>query len=361
MAANNYWMKLWFDILRDPKMGMLPDRLWRRVIELFLLAGQQGEDGLLPDVPTIAWQLNKSVQAINTDLQKIAEVGIIQETGDGRWIVVNFKKRNEPISNSERAKDFRMRNFGNSKTNDKIMGTYRITCLANGKTYIGSSIDCDRRISVHFSEANQESNWMHEDMNRYGKSGFETEIVEIVEDKKELPERETYWIKQYEPERLYNREFAGKQNAHRQNLERKENVNRTQRSQEEQSNRGTDLTTTTPPYPPESDPKFEALFSAYEKQFGKPPKVDSEEIAIVAEMINDGIGDVEFIAAIREMDEKGYSCPAISSARQWIMNNRTKAERKAKAKSRTPAREVPDRYHIPGYVPDTSNEIVIHD
>ena len=32
MASNNYWMKLWFDILRDPKMGMLPDRLWRRVI-----------------------------------------------------------------------------------------------------------------------------------------------------------------------------------------------------------------------------------------------------------------------------------------------------------------------------------------
>lgn len=119
--------------------------------------------------------------------------------------------------------------------------------------------------------------------------------------------------------------------------------------------------TTTPPYPPESDPKFEALFSAYEKLFGKPPKVDSEEIAIVDEMINDGISDVEFVAAIREMDEKGYSCPAISSARQWIMNNRTKAERKAKAKSRAPSREVPDRYHIPGYVPDTSNEIVIHD
>ena len=70
MASNNYWMKLWFDILRDPKMGMLRDRLWRRVIELFLLAGQQGEDGLLPDVPTIAWQLNKSVQAINTDLKR---------------------------------------------------------------------------------------------------------------------------------------------------------------------------------------------------------------------------------------------------------------------------------------------------
>ena len=109
MASNNYWMKLWFDILRDPKMGMLPDRLWRRVIELFLLAGQNGEDGLLPDVATIAWQLNKPVSAIKTDLEKIAEIGIVQEIEEGRWIVTNFKKRNEPVTSAKRMKDFRMR------------------------------------------------------------------------------------------------------------------------------------------------------------------------------------------------------------------------------------------------------------
>jgi hypothetical protein len=102
-------MKLWFDILRDPKMGMLPDRLWRRVIELFLLAGQEGEDGLLPDVPTIAWQLNKPVSAIVTDLQKIAEVGIVQEVKEGEWVVTNFKKRNEPVDSKKRIKDFRQR------------------------------------------------------------------------------------------------------------------------------------------------------------------------------------------------------------------------------------------------------------
>ena len=109
MAQNNYWMKLWFDILRDPKMGMLPDRLWRRVIELFLLAGQNGEDGLLPDVPTIAWQLNKPVTAIVADLNKIAEVGIVQEIQEGKWVVTNFKKRNEPVDSTKRIKDFRQR------------------------------------------------------------------------------------------------------------------------------------------------------------------------------------------------------------------------------------------------------------
>jgi DNA-binding transcriptional ArsR family regulator len=106
---NNYWMKLWFDILRDPKMGMLPDRLWRRVIELFLLAGQNGEDGDLPDIAEIAWQLNKSIPAIKTDLEKIAETGIVEQKPDGSWFVTNFKKRNAPVENTKRVKDFRTR------------------------------------------------------------------------------------------------------------------------------------------------------------------------------------------------------------------------------------------------------------
>lgn len=109
MASNNYWMKLWFDILRDPKMGMLPDRLWRRVIELFLLAGQNGEDGDLPDIAEIAWQLNKSIPAIKTDLEKIAETGIVEQKPDGSWFVTNFKKRNAPVDSAKRIKDFRQR------------------------------------------------------------------------------------------------------------------------------------------------------------------------------------------------------------------------------------------------------------
>ena len=109
MATNNYWMKLWFDILRDPKMGMLPDRLWRRVIELFLLAGQEGEDGILPDVSEIAWQLNKSKNTIVADLKSIKKTGIVDQNDDGVWFVTNFKKRNEPINAAKRTKDYRLR------------------------------------------------------------------------------------------------------------------------------------------------------------------------------------------------------------------------------------------------------------
>jgi DNA replication protein DnaD len=139
---NNYWMKLWFDILRDPKMGMLPDRLWRRVIELFLIAGQYGEDGLLPDVSTMAWQLNKSVPAILSDLQRIANTGIVSEDEDGRWLVTNFKKRNEPVDGMKRIKDFRMRErYENS--NENVTEVKR---------------ECNADVTMRYQEAEEQKN-----------------------------------------------------------------------------------------------------------------------------------------------------------------------------------------------------------
>ena len=109
MASNNYWMKLWFDILNDPKMGTLPDRLWRRVIELFLLAGQNGEDGSLPDVKSMAWQLKLTEKVMLNDLQNIAKTGIVKELEPGIWEVTNFEKRNASVTTTKRVKDFRSR------------------------------------------------------------------------------------------------------------------------------------------------------------------------------------------------------------------------------------------------------------
>ena len=45
--ASKYWIKLYYEILDDPKLGKLTDWLFRRAIELFLLAGENDNDGLL--------------------------------------------------------------------------------------------------------------------------------------------------------------------------------------------------------------------------------------------------------------------------------------------------------------------------
>lgn len=100
---SGYWIKLYQEILDDPKMAVLPDRLWRRIVELFLLAGRTGDSGVLPSVTGIAWILRIPVDDVQLDMEQIATTGIIHETENG-WVVSQFEKRQSPSSSSERSR-----------------------------------------------------------------------------------------------------------------------------------------------------------------------------------------------------------------------------------------------------------------
>jgi DnaD/phage-associated family protein len=106
--TGNYWIKLFIEILDDSKMATLPDRLWRRVIELFLLAGRYYKDGKLPDTNELSWALRMSMDDLDLDLKQIAQIGIINKTDKG-WLVVNFAKRQAKMTDAERAQAYRDR------------------------------------------------------------------------------------------------------------------------------------------------------------------------------------------------------------------------------------------------------------
>ena len=93
--AGNYWIKLYIEILGDSKMAILPDRLWRRVVELFLLAGRYHQDGALPDTAELAWALRLPMDDLDLDMKQIASTGIIERTAYG-WNIPKFKIRQEP-------------------------------------------------------------------------------------------------------------------------------------------------------------------------------------------------------------------------------------------------------------------------
>ena len=104
-----YWIKLWLDTLNDPKMGTLPDRLWRRAIELFLVARTGTGDGYLPDLEDVAWSLRLSSEELIEDLMALENrTGIIQLREDG-WYVTNFAKRQATITDKERQRRKRER------------------------------------------------------------------------------------------------------------------------------------------------------------------------------------------------------------------------------------------------------------
>lgn len=108
------WIKLFVELLDDPKMGRLPDWLWRRAIELFLLAGENGNDGLLPPVEDMAWRLRISPEKLTEALQALSQVGVVHETPAG-WMVTHFKDRQYSES-YERVKRFRER-YSNAASN----------------------------------------------------------------------------------------------------------------------------------------------------------------------------------------------------------------------------------------------------
>ena len=90
-------------MLNDPKMGTMTDHLYRRTIEIFLLAGQEGRNGLLPPLTQIAWALRTTVNDATLCLQEMAELGIVTKLPDGNMIVTNFAERQDTkLSDAER-------------------------------------------------------------------------------------------------------------------------------------------------------------------------------------------------------------------------------------------------------------------
>lgn len=104
--AGNYWIKFYVEILDDPKMATLPDRLWRRFYELCLIAGKQNKDGLIPPIEQIAWLLRIESSGLQNDISELVGLNLITET-DGGYLVTNFSKRQEKMSDAERTQKFR--------------------------------------------------------------------------------------------------------------------------------------------------------------------------------------------------------------------------------------------------------------
>jgi DNA-binding transcriptional regulator YhcF (GntR family) len=98
--ASKYWIKLYHEILDDHKMGMLPDHLYRRVIEIFLLAGEKDEGGLLPSIEAMSWRLRTKPEELEKDFVELAEKNIVNKR-NGNWIVTKFAERQAPMDKAE--------------------------------------------------------------------------------------------------------------------------------------------------------------------------------------------------------------------------------------------------------------------
>jgi hypothetical protein len=84
------WIKLSLGILDDPQIALLPDDLWRGLLELFLLAGWQDDDGALPDLPEMAWRMRRPEDGLLELLQKLEKARLVSHNAPDTWVVADF-------------------------------------------------------------------------------------------------------------------------------------------------------------------------------------------------------------------------------------------------------------------------------
>ena len=104
--ATKYWVKLYNEMLHDPKVARLPDNLWRRFTECLLFASELNDNGRLPSMSDISWTLQKDEETIISEFEQLARVGLLDHAtnnvlDDGYWFVTNFAKRQMPLPKAE--------------------------------------------------------------------------------------------------------------------------------------------------------------------------------------------------------------------------------------------------------------------
>ena len=106
------WFRLYAEVLNDPKVQNLPDRLFRAWINLLCVASQN--EGILPQVEELAFLLRVKPAKANVLLEELRVVGLLDEI-DGRIVPHNWKGRQYQSDNSTA----RVKRFRNGQRNVK--------------------------------------------------------------------------------------------------------------------------------------------------------------------------------------------------------------------------------------------------
>lgn len=99
------------------------------------------------------------------------------------------------------------------ETNKKVI--YQILNIITNKRYVGSAVDFNRRKRTHLRllrNGIHHSNKLQNSFNKHGEDSFEFIVIEKVNDKSKLIEREQFWLDKLKPE--YNMTLVAGLNSH---------------------------------------------------------------------------------------------------------------------------------------------------
>lgn len=99
MSSEMPWVKVYTEILDDPKIGPISDQCKWRFVEACLLAGECDSNGYLVSgeraltLEDIAWRIRRSLDEIKPDYDRLIELGVIKQDENGVYYLPNFEKR----------------------------------------------------------------------------------------------------------------------------------------------------------------------------------------------------------------------------------------------------------------------------
>lgn len=103
--STKYWIKLYHEMLDDPKVAKLEDSAYRRFVECLLLAGEMDEGGFLPPLSDMAWRLRLPDDTMQSNMTRLALAGLVElreySPTEERWFVSKFDKRQAPMKKAE--------------------------------------------------------------------------------------------------------------------------------------------------------------------------------------------------------------------------------------------------------------------
>lgn len=108
MSSSMPWVKMYTEMLDDPKIGRLSDAIKWRFVSLVLLAGECDQDGALisgnepMSVTDIAWRLRVTREQCETEINPLIECGILADD-TGLYFIPKFSERQGRPQSEKRA------------------------------------------------------------------------------------------------------------------------------------------------------------------------------------------------------------------------------------------------------------------
>ena len=103
----NFWIRLYCEVLDDPKVQMIEPYLFKFWINCMCLTANT--KGFLPEVPELAFRLREKEFRITEYIEELLQAGLLDEMGDSYRIHGWADRQFESDSSRERMKNYRAR------------------------------------------------------------------------------------------------------------------------------------------------------------------------------------------------------------------------------------------------------------